>query len=194
MPRPRIKRRINFQPNITYFKPAGVPLRGLIPEILGFDEVEAIRLKDLEELEQKQAAKKMKISRTTFLRILKNARKKVAKALIKGKSIRIEGGDFFMPGGDQTGPLGQGPMTGRRGGNVPPRPGMGRGAGRGIGRGGAGLGRGRQPGGYGLGPGSECVCPNPDCGYRMPHQTGVACNQQKCPKCGTLMTRSEIQE
>jgi len=191
MPRPRIRRRINFYPEVVYFKPAGIPLRGLVPEVLGFDELEAIRLKDLDGLEQEQAAKKMKISRTTFLRILNNARGKIAKALIKGKSIRIEGGDFFMPGGDQTGPLGQGPMTGRRGGNVPPRAGMGRGAGQGMGR--PAIGRGRQPEGYGLGPGSECICPNPDCGYRMLHQTSVACNQQKCPKCGTLMTRPEIQ-
>ena len=192
MPRPRLRRKVNFKPNVVYFKPAGVPLRGLVPEVLTFDEVEAIRLKDIKGLEQEEAAKKMDVSRTTFLRILKLARSRIANALIKGLPIRMEGGDYIMPAGDRTGPQGAGPMTGRRGGNIPPRPGIGRGggAGREIGR--PGTGRGAQPGGYGLGPGSECVCPK--CDYRMPHQTGVACNQQKCPKCGTIMTRPEIQK
>jgi len=62
--------------------------------------------------------------------------------------------------------------------------GQGRGGGRGMGQ---GRGRGRGGGGYGLGPGGECVCPN--CGYKGPHQVGVPCYNQKCPKCGTMMTR-----
>ncbi|MHC1611231.1 MAG: hypothetical protein ACXQTW_06520 [Candidatus Methanospirareceae archaeon] len=48
-------------------------------------------------------------------------------------------------------------------------------------------GRGRM-GGSGLGPGGECRCPN--CGYTMPHQTGVPCYQQTCPKCGSKMVRA----
>ena len=48
----------------------------------------------------------------------------------------------------------------------------------------AGRGRG---GGAGLGPGGSCICPN--CGYKMPHSQGTPCNQIKCPKCGTIMTR-----
>ena len=65
--------------------------------------------------------------------------------------------------------------------------GQGRGQGRGSGRG-MGQGRGRgQGGGYGLGPGGECVCPN--CGYEAAHQVGVPCYNQKCPKCGSMMTR-----
>jgi hypothetical protein len=58
------------------------------------------------------------------------------------------------------------------------------GPGRGLGRGG---GRGRQPGGFGLGPGGDCICPN--CKTRTPHQRGIPCYEQKCPKCGSLMTR-----
>ncbi len=62
--------------------------------------------------------------------------------------------------------------------------GGGRGGGAGAGRGGGG---GRM-GGMGLGPGGECVCPA--CGEKAPHQRGVPCYQQKCPKCGQAMTRA----
>ena len=74
-----------------------------------------------------------------------------------------------MPFRDGTGPAGRDP-----------------GSGRGLGRGGGG---GRQPGGFGLGPGGECVCPK--CGTRAPHQRGIPCYQQKCPKCGSPMTRAQ---
>ena len=47
--------------------------------------------------------------------------------------------------------------------------------------------RGRM-GGFGLGPGGECVCPN--CGTKIPHQRGIPCFRQMCPKCGTPMTRA----
>jgi hypothetical protein len=66
---------------------------------------------------------------------------------------------------------------------------MGRGAGGGMGRGaggGAGGGRGRG-GGFAMGPGGNCVCPQ--CGAKAAHQRGTPCYQQKCPKCGTAMTR-----
>ena len=70
--------------------------------------------------------------------------------------------------------------AGRRGGMSA---GLGHGAGRGMGR---GLGV-RRGGGMGLGPGGYCVCPK--CGYRIQHRPGSPCYQQKCPKCGTPMTR-----
>jgi len=62
--------------------------------IIGFDEFEVVRLKDLEGLEQEEAAKKMKISRPTFQRLLICARKKLADAIVHGKAIRIEGGNY----------------------------------------------------------------------------------------------------
>ena len=73
-----------------------------------------------------------------------------------------------MPRGDGTGPRGQGSGTGR---------------GK---RGSQGGGRGRG-GGFGAGPGGDCICPN--CGESVPHQLGTPCFEQKCPKCGTAMTR-----
>jgi uncharacterized protein len=96
MGRPPLCRRVGFVPSITFFKPAGIPLRDLEEICLSVEELEAIRIKDLEDLEQEQCAEKMNISRPTFVRIIDSARKKVAEALIKGKAIRIEGGNFEM--------------------------------------------------------------------------------------------------
>lgn len=90
MPRPKLKRRIRFEPDVTYFKPAGVPLRGLEEMRISRDELEAMRLKNVLHLEQKDAAKKMNVSQSTFCRILLSARQKVTEALIEGKAIRIE--------------------------------------------------------------------------------------------------------
>ena len=90
MPRGRCRRRIRFTPNILYFKPAGVGISQLEEVILLKDELEAIRLKDFENLEQIECAQKMEISQATLHRTLLGARKKIAEALIKGKAIRIE--------------------------------------------------------------------------------------------------------
>lgn len=94
MPRPRKCRRIRFDPKITYYKPAGVPVRELEEIILTKSELEALRLKDMKDLDQEEAAKKMGISQPTFFRILESARKKIAEALIKGNAIKIEGGTY----------------------------------------------------------------------------------------------------
>jgi len=76
-----------------------------------------------------------------------------------------------MPRGDGSGPRGQGPKTGRGMG------GQGQGGGRGLG------------GGFAAGPGGYCVCPN--CGEKAGHQLETPCYEQKCPKCGTAMTRDK---
>lgn len=94
MPRRRRFRRIMDFPRVNYFKPAGVELRKLEEVILTIEEWEAVRLTDFELIEQKEAAKKMKISQPTLHRTLKSARKKITEALVKGKALRIEGGDF----------------------------------------------------------------------------------------------------
>ena len=90
MVRPLKKRKVIFDPNVTYFKPRAVPLAELEEVDLGQDELEALRFCDLKNLNQTQAAKKMKISRSTLQRILSSARKKVAEALIEGKAIKIK--------------------------------------------------------------------------------------------------------
>ena len=94
MPRPRLCRRVGLLPGVTYFKPAGIRMIGLTEVIITVDEFEAIRLKDLLGLEQELAAKKMNISQPTFHRLLLVARRKVADALINGKALRVEGGNF----------------------------------------------------------------------------------------------------
>lgn len=96
MPRPRKWRRVAFAPEVTYFKPAGIPLRVLQEVCLSVEEAEAIRLKDLEGLEQEDCARKMNVSRPTFQRVIGAARQKMADALLNGKAIRIEGGNFEL--------------------------------------------------------------------------------------------------
>jgi predicted DNA-binding protein (UPF0251 family) len=94
MVRPRLCRRVRFNPNVTYFKPRGIPLRELKETILNVDEFEAVRLKDLEGLEQEQCAEKMNISQPTFHRLVLSARKKISDAIVNGKAIKIEGGTY----------------------------------------------------------------------------------------------------
>jgi predicted DNA-binding protein (UPF0251 family) len=100
------------------FKPAGVPACALERVTLTLDEVEALRLADLNGLYQEEAAQQMKISRPTFSRIVESARQKVADALIHGKALRLEGGavkikgEPRMPRRDGTGPVGAGPGMG----------------------------------------------------------------------------------
>ena len=89
MVRPRLCRRIRFNPNITYFKPQGVPMRYLEIIELTTEEAEALRLRNMKDLEQEEAAKKMNTSQSTFQRILSSAYKKVTEALIEGKAIKI---------------------------------------------------------------------------------------------------------
>jgi predicted DNA-binding protein (UPF0251 family) len=90
MPRPKKCRYVGCKPDSTYFKPRGIPMTHLEEIALSIDEFEAIRLADLNELYHEDAAKKMKISRQTFGRILQQAHKKVAESLIQGKALRIE--------------------------------------------------------------------------------------------------------
>ena len=161
MPRPRRTRRIFFQPDVTYFKPIGIPMINLKEIVLNFDELETIRLIDFEGMEQNKAGKKMKISQSTLSRLLRTGRKKLADAIINGQAIKIQGGNFKM---------------------VQPR-GRGLGLGRGDRAGSRGLGGGR----FAAGPDGKCVCPK--CGYKESHTTGQPCYKKKCPKCKSPMTR-----
>jgi uncharacterized protein len=90
MPRPRRRRRIGFNPDTTYFKPAGIKKFELEISNLTLEELEAVRLKDYEGLDQETSAERMNISQPTFHRLLLEARKKIADALVNGKALKIE--------------------------------------------------------------------------------------------------------
>ncbi len=77
------------------FKPFGIPMRHLQPVVLSFEEYEAIRLIDYENLIQEEAAVRMNISRPTFTRLYDKARKNIAKAFVEGKAILIQGGTYI---------------------------------------------------------------------------------------------------
>lgn len=96
MPRRTSPRKISFLPDVTYFKPAGIKMAVLEEVKLGHDEVEAIRLKHLEKLDQEAAARQMGVSQPTFHRLLSSAHEKLAEAVIKGKALRIEGGNVTV--------------------------------------------------------------------------------------------------
>jgi predicted DNA-binding protein (UPF0251 family) len=96
MSRPTKIRRVAFLPELSYFKPARIPMRILEEVTISVEEAEAIRLKDIEGMDQENCAEKMNISRQTFQRVLSSARQKIADALLNGKAIRIDGGNFEM--------------------------------------------------------------------------------------------------
>ncbi len=94
MGRPPKWRKVEFIPQDCYFKPIGKPMYELEEVILKVEELEALRLKELEDLEQSECAERMEVSRQTFQRILNMAHKKMTEALVNGKAIRIEGGNY----------------------------------------------------------------------------------------------------
>ncbi len=98
MVRPQNSRHIQHLPEIAYFIPHGIPLSELEEVIVTLDELESLRLADVEGLYHEEAAQVMSLSRATFGRIIESARRKVAQALIRGKALRIEGGNYIMTG------------------------------------------------------------------------------------------------
>lgn len=96
MPRPKKWRKIEFIPEFTLFKPAGIPKSKLEEIELNIDELEAMRLKDLGSLSQAECAEKMNVSRQTFQLIIDSARVKVTTALTSGKAINITGGKYTL--------------------------------------------------------------------------------------------------
>lgn len=94
MARPPKCRLVGRKPSVTYFKPRGLPLRDLEEVTLTVEGAEALRLSEIEGLDQDSAAERMGISRQTFGRILSEARKTVAMAVVKGLGLRIEGGNY----------------------------------------------------------------------------------------------------
>ncbi|HOA14423.1 MAG TPA: DUF134 domain-containing protein [Myxococcota bacterium] len=99
MPRPQNCRRIGHVTREMRFKPAGVPCTEIDAVSMGFDELEAIRLTDLEGMYQEAAAERMGVSRPTLSRIIESARRKVALALVNGLELRIQGGTVTTDNG-----------------------------------------------------------------------------------------------
>jgi uncharacterized protein len=106
MSRPRKFRRIASIPKTTYFRPASTPFFELEEVQLSMVEAEALRLREIEGLGQEEAAGCMNVSRPTFQRVLASARKKLADAVLNGKGLRLEGGEYK---------LGEGPCVCRAG-------------------------------------------------------------------------------
>ncbi len=96
MPNRVRNRKIMMPPPMDGYKPFGIPLRQLESVTLLFEEFEAIRLVDYEDLSQEEAAEKMDISRPTFTRLINQARKKVAKAFVESRAILMEGGNYVI--------------------------------------------------------------------------------------------------
>ena len=99
MPRPRKRRKLAHHPRAAVFKPAGVPLNDLRTVDLQPDELEALRLADLNGLTQEQGAKEMGISQSTFQRTLASARRQVALALVEGAALNLIGSSMEQRAG-----------------------------------------------------------------------------------------------
>ncbi len=98
MPRPRKCRLVKREPGVTFFKPQGIPLRILEHNVITVDELEALRLADYLGMIHEEAAKQLQVSRPTVTRMLARAHQAIADALVNGKAIRIEGGDYILEG------------------------------------------------------------------------------------------------
>ena len=96
MPRPKKPRFVSGYPTLTAFIPQGVPISGEV--LLSVEELEAVRLSDFEGLDQESAANLVEVSRQTYGRILARARHCISEALITGKALKIQGGDYEFRG------------------------------------------------------------------------------------------------
>ena len=139
MPRPRKCRKVCAMPPRSQFAPVEGELAGEAV-VLTVDEYEAIRLIDRERLTQEECAGRMNVARTTVQQIYDSARGKLADALVEGRPLRIEGGEYRLC--DGSGPdcggeycrrrhgEGEGRREGCRRGEGPGCRGKGRGRGR----------------------------------------------------------------
>jgi len=102
MPRPKKCRKVCCLPKVKEFLPAQES--GASPEVvvMTVDEYEAIRLIDNEGFSQEECSEYMKIARTTAQQIYLSARKKIARALVEGLALRIEGGDYCLCEGEES--------------------------------------------------------------------------------------------
>lgn len=96
MPRPVKYRRVCELPDINLFGALNRPIQMKDAIVMSIEEFETIRLIDHEGLMQEECAVRMNVARTTVQRIYVDARKKVADALVHGKVLRIEGGNYEL--------------------------------------------------------------------------------------------------
>jgi predicted DNA-binding protein (UPF0251 family) len=90
---------VTREPHVSVFKPAGIPAKDLEEILVTIDEYEAIRMADFEGLSQRDASAAMQVSQPTFNRILSSARSKIARSLVLGSVLRIEGGRYLLADG-----------------------------------------------------------------------------------------------
>lgn len=96
MPRPRKHRKVCCLPESSLFGPINGPMLNLEMVKMTVEEYETIRLIDLEELTQEECSERMMVARTTIQKIYNDARRKIAKSLVLGNTLKIEGGDFKL--------------------------------------------------------------------------------------------------
>lgn len=96
MPRPMKMRKVCCLPSSNLFGPLNAQAGREPFVVMSVDEYETIRLIDLEHFTQEECADQMDIARTTAQRIYSDARKKLAEALVHGRTLRIEGGDYLL--------------------------------------------------------------------------------------------------
>jgi len=102
MVRPRKYRHIRHNAVVRFYKPQGVPVRQLRIVALRDEELEALSLADVQGLEHEKAAASMNVSRPTFSRVLAEARRSVATALVEGAALQIGGGNFHRIADENT--------------------------------------------------------------------------------------------
>ena len=98
MARSKMQKIVHQPPLFTAFKPMGVMKSNLQALPMSLDEYEAIRLADYLGMDHAEAADEMEISRSTFSRLVEQARKKTAQFLVEGKELYIEGGNVHFRG------------------------------------------------------------------------------------------------
>ena len=101
MPRPRKWRRVCELPQIDSFGPLAAVASQHEVVIMTVDEYETIRWIDVEGLMQEECAARMNVARTTVQKIYNDARRKLGLALVEGRTLRIEGGEYRLCEGEE---------------------------------------------------------------------------------------------
>lgn len=104
-------RRISYKPKADFFKPRGIPMMDLDEIEVTMEEMEAIRLVDLLDMDRGAAAERMGISRRSLSNDLRSARRKIADALVNSRALMIGGGSYTVgsisDGSDKLKPTGE---------------------------------------------------------------------------------------